>query len=114
MIRHNILFKVKSDVLADTIAEAINSMCALQAMLPGIFSIIGDECQFHDDKSIAFFTHDIAHGATHCISIDFTDQQALDEFFNNPITHPAKKAIVDITENGYDGIVGFDLENSSI
>lgn len=114
MIRHTILFKIRSNISADTVAEAIDGMRALQSKLPGIFSIIGDECHFHDDKSIAFFTHDIAHGATHCISIDFTDQKALDEFFNNPITHPAKSAIVNITENGYDGIVGFDLENPNI
>lgn len=53
-------------------------------------------------------------GVSHAISIDFVDQKALDNFFNNPITIPAKKKIVNIAENGYQGIIGFDLENADI
>lgn len=38
----------------------------------------------------------------------------LKNFFQNPVTHPAKNAIVRIALNGYNGIVGFDLENKEI
>ena len=81
--------------------------------LPGIFAIKTDECHFHDEKSRDFFTHSM-RGVSHTISIDFVDQEALDNFFNNPVTYPAKNSIVKITENGYNGIVGFDLENKDI
>ena len=53
-------------------------------------------------------------GVSHAISIEFFDQKALDNFFNNPITIPAKNKIVSIAENGYQGIIGFDLENVDI
>lgn len=114
MIRHTILFKVKQDVSEETINQVINGLCLLTKNLPDVFSAIGGECHFHDEKSIDFFTHDIAHGASHCISIDFTDNNALDSFFENPATYPAKMAIVNITEKGYNGIVAFDLENPAI
>ena len=73
--------------------------------MPGILSIVAGECHFHDDKSTDFFSK----GVSHAISIDFQDQASLDKFFNDHITHPAKNAIVNISEGGYQGIVGFDL-----
>lgn len=114
MIRHNILFKVKSHISEDEIRRVIELMCAHERNLPGVFSMIGGECQFHDDKSTNFFMHDIARGASHCISIDFVDRKSLDDFFEDSALLDAKKEIVRITEGGYDGIVAFDLENPDI
>lgn len=105
MIRHTILFKLNSTATVETIDHAINSMCSLQAKLPGVLQVIAGECYFHDDKSTNFFSE----GMSHSIMIDFVDQNALNNFFNDPITHPAKDAVVNITEGGYAGIVGFDF-----
>lgn len=105
MIRHTILFKLKPNVTVETIDHAINSMCNLKNKLPGILRVIAGECYFHDDKSTAFFSEGISHG----ISIDFDDQSALDQFFKDPITHPAKNEIISIADGGYEGIVGFDF-----
>lgn len=114
MIRHTILFKAKSGASNDEIDYALAGMRDLGSQLPGIFAINTGECYFHDDKSREFFASNMAQGFTHAISIDFTDQQALDVFFSDPLTHPAKNAIINIAENGYDGIVGLDLENREI
>lgn len=104
MIRHIILFKVKPS--ASAVNKAIADFLTLKDMLPGILSIIGSECHFHEDaikeKAHQFFTH--------AISIDFKDENALDRFFHDPITHPAKDGIVNIVEDGYEGIIGFELK----
>ena len=105
MIRHNILFKVKINVPAETVEKAIGEFCELQDKLPNIFSITGGKCQFHGEKSSQFFTQTISH----CISIDFKDQAAYTQFLNDPITLPAKKSILNVVEGGYDGLVGFDF-----
>lgn len=114
MIRHNIIFKAKSGVSDEQIAQAINDFCMHDRDLKNVFSMMGGECHMHDEKSTNFFMHDIARGATHCISIDFTNRQALEDFFNNPALLAAKESIVAIAEGGYEGIVAFDLENPSI
>lgn len=114
MIRHNIVFKVKPGTSDDEIASAIEGFRQHERTLNKVFSIIGDTCHFHDEKSTVFFMHNMPRGATHCISIDFFNRQALDDFFANPDLLPAKEAIVAIAEGGYDGIVAFDLENKDI
>lgn len=105
MIRHTILFKLRSHVTLDELDSAINGICELKNKLEGMLSIVAGECYFQDDKSTSFFSEAVSHG----ISIDFVDQTALERFFKDPITHPAKDAIVKIAEGGYDGIIGFDF-----
>jgi hypothetical protein len=114
MIRHTILFKVKQNAANFEIDEALAAMRALAKALPGVFAVDVGECQFHDEKSRFFFTYEMLQGVTHTVSIDFIDESALKDFFENPITHTAKDLIVKISENGYQGIIGFDLENADI
>lgn len=105
MIRHTILFKLKSNTTIESVDHAINSMCDLKSKLPGIIRVVAGECYFHDEKSTEFFSEGISHG----ISIDFVDQNALDQFFKDSVTHPAKEAVVSVAEGGYKGIIGFDF-----
>lgn len=114
MIRHTIMFKVTRNASDDDISEAMAAMQGLQHHLPGIFAINVGECQFHDEKSKFFFTYKMLMGVTHAISIDFTDENALEEFFHNPVTKIPKDLVVKIAENGYKGIIGFDLQNDNI
>ena len=114
MIRHTIMFNVKSDVSTQEIEAALTAMQELRNKLPGIFAITTGECNFHDEKSRLFFSYKIHMGVSHTVSIDFVDENALEDFFQNPVTHPAKNAIIKIAVNGYNGIVGFDLENKEI
>ncbi|MBX3710108.1 MAG: Dabb family protein [Gammaproteobacteria bacterium] len=104
MIRHTILFKVKPN--AQAVNKAIADFLALKEKLPGMLSIMGGECHFHEDpvKEKANKTF------THAISIDFKDEATLERFFNDPVTHPAKDGIVNIVEGGYDGIIGFEIK----
>ena len=105
MIRHTILFKVKSGVSIQVIEHMLTEMQALKNKLPGILSMTCGECHFHDEKSTQFFSDAFSHA----ISIDFKDQNSLNQFFTDPITHPVKSSIINISEGGYEGIIGFDL-----
>lgn len=104
MIRHTVLFKVKAGTPNQVIESAITDFLALKNKLPGILSISGGKCHFHEQKSKDAFEAIFTHG----FSMDFKDQSAYDTFLNDPVTHPAKDAIVNIAEGGYEGIVGFD------
>lgn len=114
MIRHTILFKVKQNADEFDIHQALAAMKDLAPKLAGVFAVDVGECQFHDEKSRFFFTYKMLQGASHCISIDFKGENALEDFFVNPITSHAKDLVVKVAENGYEGIIGFDLENENI
>lgn len=114
MIRHTILFKFKQNAADFEIDEALAAMRELKERLPGVFAVDAGECQFHDEKSRFFFTYKMLQGVTHAVSIDFRDENALEDFFVNPVTSTAKDLVVKIAENGYKGIIGFDLENEDI
>jgi len=114
MIRHTILFKVKSNAADVEIDNALAAMRELENILPDVFSVDTGECQFHDEKSKFFFTYKMLQGVTHAVSIDFMNENALEDFFVNPATRTAKELVVKIAENGYKGIIGFDLENEQI
>lgn len=114
MIRHTILFKIKQNTAEFEVTEALAAMRELAQKLTGVFAVDVGECQFHDEKSRFFFTYKILQGVTHAVSIDFKDENALEDFFVNPITKRAKDLVVKIAENGYKGIIGFDLENENI
>jgi len=114
MIRHTILFKVKQNAADFEIVEALAAMRELAQVLPAVFAVDVGECQFHDEKSSFFFTYKMLQGVTHAVSIDFKDECAWEDFFVNPLTQTAKDLVVKIAENGYKGIIGFDLENEDI
>ena len=78
---------------------------SLKKQLPGIISIAAGKCHFHEQKSEGKLKTLFTHG----FSIDFENQEALDQFFNDPITHPLKDKIVEMSEGGYDAIIGFDF-----
>ncbi len=101
MIRHTILFTLKPNVSTQAINEMISTMLALKEKLPGILNIVGGTCDFHEATQSKPFTHGF--------SIDFKDQAALDQFFQDAVTHPAKDKILNIAVGGYDGIIGFNF-----
>jgi hypothetical protein len=114
MIRHTILFKVKQNAADFEVDEALTAMRELAQSLSGVFAVDVGECQFHDEKSRFFFTYKMLQGVTHAVSIDFKDESELEDFFVNPVTKTAKDLVVKIAENGYKGVIGFDLENDEI
>jgi hypothetical protein len=101
MIRHTILFTLKTNVSTQEVDRLIANMVNLKEKLPGILNIMGGACDFHEATQSKPFTHGF--------SIDFKDQASLDQFFHDPVTHPVKNEIVDAAVDGYDGIIGFNF-----
>ena len=101
MIRHTILFKVKPEVSQQAIDSAFLNLFALQNKLHGIHKIAGGKCNFHRGVVDATITHGF--------SIDFENDDACNEFLQNPITQPAKDGIVNIAVNEHEGLYGFDI-----
>lgn len=104
MIRHMVLFKVKPFVSQDAIDNAFQWLFELQYKLSGIVSMTGGKCVFHEGKGAGFITHGFC--------IDFEDEGAYRTFLEDPITHPAKVCILNITEGGFQGLYGFDIGGS--
>lgn len=101
MITHNVFFNVKKSVSEDAIANAFNLLFNLQSQITGIIRITGGKCHFHERKGEGYFSHGF--------SIDFEDAEAYKEFFDSPIALPAKTCIMNITVEGLEGIVGYDV-----
>lgn len=101
MIRHTILFTMKADVSRQELDQLIAEMFALKEKLPGILNIMGGACDFHEATQGKPFTYGF--------SIDFKDQVALEKFFHDSATHPAKDKIINAAVGGYDGIIGFNF-----
>ena len=102
MIRHTILFKLKSDVSKQEVERIFTDILELTGKLQGILAITGGTCYFHDQK---------AGGPpfTHGFSIDFSDQKARDAFLHDAVTHPVKDSIVNVSAGGNQGVIGFDF-----
>lgn len=103
MIRHIVLFRVKERVSPEFIRQAFDRLFLLQNQIVGILNISGGKCHFHQGKGKGYITHGF--------SIDFVHAEAYSAFLHDPVTHPAKQGIINIAENGYEGLFGFDLGN---
>jgi hypothetical protein len=103
MIRHTVLFKLKSDVSKLEVERIFTDILGLTNRLVGILAITGGTCYFHDqdEGESQIFSHGF--------SIDFQDKKSRDAFVNNPITHPVKNNILKIADGGQAGIYGFDF-----
>jgi len=101
MIRHNVLFKIKSTVNDSEIDAAFDLLFDLKNVLPGFIRIAAGKCRFHENYPEQI---DRLYG----FSIDFEDEDAYSNFLNNPVTHPAKEALLKMVINGYEGLYGFD------
>lgn len=101
MIRHNVLFKVKSTATDQEIDSAFQLLFALKKVLPGFIRMAAGKCTFHKNP--------VRVERLYGFSIDFKDESAYNTFLNDPITHPAKDALINIIVDGYEGIYGFDV-----
>jgi hypothetical protein len=101
MIRHTVLFKIRSDVPKLEVEYIFRDILSLTSELSGILAITGGTCFFHERKEGQPFTHGF--------SIDFTDQAARDSFLHDSIAHPIKTKIVNVADGGNKGVIGFDF-----
>lgn len=102
MIRHNVLFKIISTVKDTEIDATLKLLFDLKNVLPGLIRIAAGKCRFHEKFPAQ---SDRLYG----FSIDFEDENAYSNFLNNPVTHPAKEALLKIIVDGYAGLYGFDV-----
>ena len=101
MIRHNVLFKVKPTASDEEIHSAFQLLFGLKKVLPGFIRMAAGKCRFHKNP--------VAVERLYGFSIDFQDENAYSAFLNDPVTHPAKDALINIIVDGYEGIYGFDV-----
>lgn len=102
MIRHNVLFKIKPTVKDSEIDAAFKLIFDLKAVLPGFIRAAAGKCHFHENYPAQV---DRLYG----FSIDFENEDAYNTFLNNPVTHPAKEALLKMIIDGYEGLYGFDV-----
>lgn len=100
MIRHNVFFKIHNTTAQDFIDSAFHLLFGLKEKIPGFLRIAGGKCSFYENRG-----PDQLYG----FSIDFANEDAYNAFLTDPITNPAKSAIINIAVNGYNGIYGFDI-----
>lgn len=101
MIRHTVLFNVKSDIPKAQIESVFTDVVNLGGQLPGILSITGGTCYFNGKNKNSNFTHGF--------SIDFQDEKSRNAFLKGPITDSLKKSLGEITQEGESGVIGFDF-----
>jgi hypothetical protein len=101
MIRHTVLFNLKSDVSKQEVENIFTDIINLTTKLQGILAITGGTCYFHDKNSGQPFTHGF--------SIDFSDKSARDSFLNDSVTDPVKDKIINVAQGGNKGVIGFDF-----
>ena len=101
MIRHVVLFKLKSGTDAQSVAETFSALKDLQTKIPGILSISTG----HDNSP-----EGLQRGHTHGFTVDFTDAAARDAYLPHPAHQAVGAMIVGITEGGVNGICVVDWE----
>jgi Stress responsive A/B Barrel Domain len=101
MIRHVVLFKLKSGVAAETVDEVFAALKDLQSKITGIIAISAGR-----DNS----PEGIQRGHTHGFTVDFVDGAARDAYLPHAAHQAVGAMIVGITEGGVNGICVVDWD----
>ncbi len=104
MIRHTVLFELRSSATELNVKNAFDLLSQLQETLPGFIRLAYGECKFHGGPP----TGKKIYG----FSIDFANEEAYELFLQSPLANPAKESLLQIIEGGMDGIYGFDMGKS--
>ena len=101
MIRHVVLFKLKSGVDTATVEKVFSALKDLAQKIPGIISISTGA-----DNS----PEGLQCGHTHGFTVDFINAAARDAYLPHPAHQLVGKMIVGLAEGGVDGICVVDWE----
>ena len=101
MIRHVVLFKLKSGVDVAAVEHVCSALKDLANNIPGIISVSAG----HDNSP-----EGLQRGNTHGFTVDFTNAAARDAYLPHPTHQAVGKMIVGITKGGVDGICVVDWE----
>ena len=101
MIRHVVLFKLRSDLPESAPEQIFSSLKALQQQMPGIINI-------NTGKDAS--PEGLQRGHTHGFTVDFVDAAARDAYLPHPAHQKLGGMIVASAEGGLDGITVVDWE----
>ena len=101
MIRHVVLFKLKSGIESKAVEHVFSALKDLAQKIPGIISISTG----HDNSP-----EGLQRRNTHGFTVDFENSAARDDYLPHPAHQAVGKMIVGITEGGVDGITVLDWE----
>ena len=101
MIRHIVLFKLKSGVDSTTVDHVFSALKDLAHKIHGIISVSAG----HDNSP-----EGLQCGNTHGFTVDFENAAARGAYLPHPAHQAVGKMIVGITEGGVDGITVLDWE----
>ena len=102
MITHIVLFRLKPNTSKEKIVGIFNELEVLKGKLFGMNRVSAGECLHGvSGEPLANFSHGF--------SIEFTDKKAKDNFISNPAGDKLKQIIIESTEGGIHGIMGFDI-----
>ena len=101
MIRHIVLFKLRSDLSESMAGQIFTALRALQQQIPGIINISTGK-----DAS----PEGLQRGHTHGFTVDFTDAAARDAYLPHPAHQKVGGMIVASAEGGLGGITVLDWE----
>ena len=99
MIRHVVLFKLKSGIEAKAVEHVFSALKDLVHKIPGIVSISTG----HDNSP-----EGLQRGNTHGFTVEFENAAARDAYLPHPDHKKVGGMIVGITEGGINGITVLD------
>jgi hypothetical protein len=101
MIRHTILFKLKTDIPKREIERIFSDILGITSKFQGVAAITGGTCHYENLGQQVF---------SHGISIDFDDKATRDIFINDQLNWmPIVAQIANISEPGHTGFTSFDF-----
>ncbi|MGO1162100.1 Dabb family protein [Brucella pseudogrignonensis] len=99
MLRHIVLVKFRSEVLAAEIDAALDQVAALREKIDGIVGI---------SAGANISPEALEKGFRHGFVVDFTDEAARDAYLTHPDHVVVGGKLVELAEGGIDGILVFD------
>ena len=99
MLRHIVLVKFRSEVLAAEIDAALDQVAALREKIDGIVAV---------SVGANISPEALEKGFRHGFVVDFTDEAARNAYLTHPDHVAVGGKLVELAEGGIDGILVFD------
>lgn len=101
MVRHVVLFRVRSDVSREAIAEVFAALAGLKEKIAGILAFSSGPYSSGEGLNKGF---------THGFVMDFESPAARDGYLPHPEHELVKQKVLGILDGGLDAVIAFDYE----
>jgi len=101
MIKHIVLLKIRGDVDDATIRNVFETLGALKNSIPGVVSF---------DWGSYSSPEGLNKGFTHGFVMAFASVKHRDDYLVHPAHEAAKGPIIEILDDGINGVIAFDYE----